>query len=183
LWKSRDITSKDPQNPSHCKTKTLHYENKALFVDAWIVDAWIMNDSHCEILGQNSHTVKTLSSGKIFDDIKEKSLIDVKLIIFYRHKGIQKTVRETFLGLIWKMCYLHLIRQVLKKVIKEAKKGVMKLKEASIDHKILISNVNFNILSVIYRYSWANDKGKYQPTIWCKSYSYPHFEFSLSFTL
>lgn len=76
--------------------------------------------------------------GRFFDDIKERGLIDVKLIISYRHKGIQKTVRETFLGLIWKMCYLHLIRQVLKKVTKEAKKGIMKLKEASIDHPILI---------------------------------------------
>jgi transposase-like protein len=55
--------------------------------------------------------------------------MDVKLIISYRHKGIQKTIRETFLGLIWKICYLHRIRQVLKKVIKEAKKGVMKLKK------------------------------------------------------
>jgi transcriptional regulator CtsR len=81
------------------------------------------------------------------------------------------------------MCYLHLIRQVLKKVIKEAKKVVVELKEASLDHQILVSNVNFNILSAIYYYSWTNDKGKYQPTIWCKSYSYPHFESSLSFIL
>ncbi|AKB75923.1 Mobile element protein [Methanosarcina lacustris Z-7289] len=37
----------------------------------------------------------------LFDDLKERGLRSVKLIVSDGHKGIQKTVRESFIGSSW----------------------------------------------------------------------------------
>ncbi|MDD3247503.1 MAG: transposase, partial [Methanosarcina sp.] len=54
------------------------------------------------------------------------------------HKGIQKAVRESFIGSSWQMCHVHLTRQVLKKVPKKKQKEVAdKITEALVDRQKL----------------------------------------------
>ena len=74
----------------------------------------------------------------LFDDLKERGLKGVKLIVSDGHKGIQKAVRESFIGSSWQMCHVHLTRQALKKVPKKMQKEVAeKIKEALVDRQKL----------------------------------------------
>jgi putative transposase len=93
----------------------LHYENKALFIVAGIRD-----DGLREIPGAKlADGEDSLFWQDLFEDLKERGLKGVKLIVSDGHKGIQKAVRESFVGSSWQMCHVHLIRQALKKVSKK----------------------------------------------------------------
>jgi putative transposase len=110
----------------------LHYENKALFVVAGIRD-----DGLREILGAKlADSEDSLFWEDLFDDLKKRGLRGVKLIVSDGHKGIQKAVKESFIGASWQMCHVHLIRQALKKVPKKKQKEVAdKIKEALEDRQ------------------------------------------------
>jgi len=110
----------------------LHYENKALFIVAGIRD-----DGYREILGAKlADSEDSLFWEDLFEDLKERRLKGVKLIVSDGHKGIQKAVRESFIGSSWQMCHVHLIRQALKKVPKKKQKEIAdKIKEAMIDRQ------------------------------------------------
>jgi putative transposase len=112
----------------------LHYENKAFFVVAGIRD-----DGYREILGARlADSEDSLFWEDLFDDLKERGLRGVKLIISDGHKGIQKAVRESFIGSSWQMCHVHLIRQTLKKIPKKKQKEIAeKIKEALLDRNKL----------------------------------------------
>ena len=112
----------------------LHYENKALFVVAGIRD-----DGLREILGVRlADSEASLFWQDLFEDLKERGLRGVKLVVSDGHKGIQKAVRESFIGSSWQMCHVHLIRQVLKKVPKKKQKEISeKIKEALVDRQML----------------------------------------------
>lgn len=105
----------------------LHYENKALFVVAGIRE-----DGYREILGTRlADSENSLFWEDLFDDLKKRGLRGVKLIVSDGHKGIQKAVKESFIGSSWQMCHVHLIRQALKKVPKKKHKEIAnKIKEA-----------------------------------------------------
>lgn len=112
----------------------LHYENKALFVVAGIRD-----DGLREILGVRlADSEASIFWQDLFEDLKERGLRGVKLVVSDGHKGIQKAVRESFIGSSWQMCHVHLIRQVLKKVPKKKQKEISeKIKEALVDRQML----------------------------------------------
>jgi transposase-like protein len=68
-------------------------------------------------LGQNSHTMKTLSSMNFFFDyMKERGLNRRQVNNFLHAKKDTESSLRSFLGLIWQTCYLHLIRKVIRKV-------------------------------------------------------------------
>jgi putative transposase len=112
----------------------LHNENKAFFIVAGIRD-----DDLREILGARlADSEDSLFWEDLFEDLKERGLRGVKLIISDGHKGIQKAVRESFIGSSWQICHVHLIRQALKKVPKKKHKEVVeKIKEALVDRQKL----------------------------------------------
>jgi len=58
----------------------------------------------------------------LFEDLKERRLRCIKSVVSDGHKGIQKAVREYFIGSSWQMCQVHLIRQALKKVPRNIKR-------------------------------------------------------------
>ena len=81
----------------------LHYENKALFVVAGVRD-----DGLLEILGVRlADSEDSLFWQDLFEDLKERGLKGVKLIVSDGHKGIQKAVRESFIGSSWQMCHVY----------------------------------------------------------------------------
>jgi transposase-like protein len=110
----------------------LHYENKALFIVAGVRD-----DGFREILGVKlADSEASLFWQDLFEDLKERGLRGVKLIVSDGHKGIQKAVRESFIGSSWQMCHVHLMRQALKKVPKKKQKEVADMiKEAVLDRQ------------------------------------------------
>ena len=69
----------------------------------------VRDDGLREILGTRlADSEDSLFWQDLFDDLKERGLRGVKLIVSDGHKGIQKAVRESFIGSSWQMCHVHL---------------------------------------------------------------------------
>ena len=98
----------------------VRYENKALFVVAGVRE-----DGYREILSAKlADCEDELYWEDMFDDLKERGLRGVKLVISDGHKGIQKAVEGSFIGSSWQMCHVHFARAVLKKIPKKGRKKV-----------------------------------------------------------
>jgi putative transposase len=59
-----------------------------------------------------------------FEELKDRGLKGIKLVISDGHKGIQKAVEKGFLGASWQMCNVHFMRAVLKNIPKKNKAEV-----------------------------------------------------------
>jgi putative transposase len=92
----------------------------------------IRDDGYREVLGARiADGEDELFWSGLFQDLKDRGLSGVKLVISDGHKGIQKAVEESFLGASWQMCHVHLIRAVLRNVAKKYHKEIAdKLKVA-----------------------------------------------------
>ena len=96
------------------------YLNKALFVATGIRE-----DGYREILGAKIADVEDEGFWSIFfEELKDRGLRGVKLVISDGHKGIQKAVSESFLGASWQMCNVHFERAVLKSIKKKDKQEI-----------------------------------------------------------
>ena len=87
---------------------------------AFLVVTGVRDDGYREILGARiaDGEDEPFWSG-LFQDLKDRGLSGVKLVISDGHKGIQKAVEKSFLGASWQMCQVHLIRAVLRNIAKK----------------------------------------------------------------
>ena len=140
------------------------YRNKALFVAIGVRE-----DGYREILGAKIADVEDEGFWSIFfEELKERGLRGVKLVISDGHKGIQKAVQEDFLGSSWQMCTVHFERAVLKSINQKDKKEIAnKLIDAIEDESKLqelaveLSNRNYSkAADTIDRYMF--DLGNYK---------------------
>ena len=99
---------------------------------AFLVVTGIRDDGYREILGARiADGEDELFWSGLFQDLKDRGLSGVKLVISDGHKGIQKAVEKSFLGASWQMCHVHLVRAVLRNVAKKYHKEIAdKLKVA-----------------------------------------------------
>jgi transposase-like protein len=75
------------------------YLNKALFVATGVRE-----DGYREILGAKIADVEDEGFWSVFlEELKERGLRGVLLVISDGHKGIQKAVQESFLGASWQI--------------------------------------------------------------------------------
>jgi putative transposase len=96
------------------------YLNKALFVATGVRE-----DGYREILGATIADVEDDGFWSIFfEELKDRGLRGVKLVVSDGHKGIQKAVQESFLGASWQMCNVHFERAVLKSIKKKDKREI-----------------------------------------------------------
>jgi transposase-like protein len=96
------------------------YVNKAL-----LVASGIRQDGYREILSAAVADSEDESCwGDLFEGLKSRGLRGVQLVISDGHKGIQKAVKECFLGASWQMCTVHFMRAVLKNIPKKERKEV-----------------------------------------------------------
>ena len=56
---------------------------------------------------------------KFFDDLKDRGIKKVDLIISDEHNGIKKAAKESFVGSSWQFCSIHLKRNPMKIVVKK----------------------------------------------------------------
>jgi transposase-like protein len=91
------------------------YVSKALLVTAGVRD-----DGYREILGATIADCENEAfwSG-FFDDLKDRGLRGVQLVISDGHRGIQAAVASSFAGASWQMCQVHTTRAVLRNVPKK----------------------------------------------------------------
>ena len=99
---------------------------------AFLVVTGIRDDGYREILGAGIADVEDeLFWSGLFQDLKDRGLSGVKLVVSDGHKGIQKAVERSFLSASWQMCHVHFMRAVLRNVAKKYQKEIAdKLKDA-----------------------------------------------------
>jgi transposase-like protein len=99
---------------------------------AFLIVTGIRDDGYREILGARiADGEDELFWSGLFQDLMDRGLSGVKLVISDGHKGIQKAVQKSFLGASWQMCHVHLVRAVLRNVAKKYHKEIAdKLKVA-----------------------------------------------------
>jgi len=93
---------------------------------AFLVVTGIRDDGYREILGANiADGEDELFWSGLFQDLADRGLSGVKLVISDGHKGIQKAVEKSFLGASWQMCHVHFSRAVLRNVAKKYHKEIV----------------------------------------------------------
>ena len=60
---------------------------------------------------------------KVFDQLKERGLEKVWLVVSDAHKGLVKAARESFLGCSWQRCKVHFMRNILAHDLSEGAGG------------------------------------------------------------
>lgn len=96
------------------------YLNKAL-----LVASGIRQDGYREILSAAVADSEDESCWQdLFESLKARGLSGVKMVISDGHKGIQKAVKECFLGASWQMCTVHFMRAVLKNIPRKERREV-----------------------------------------------------------
>lgn len=113
---------------SYFKVRT----NSRYVTKAFLIVVGIRDDGYREILGARiADGEDELFWSGLFQDLKDRGLSGVQLVISDGHKGIQKAVEKSFLGASWQMCHVHLVRAVLRNVAKKYHKEIAgKLKVA-----------------------------------------------------
>lgn len=67
----------------------------------------------------------------LFDELKDRGMKGVKLVVSDGHNGIQSAVKSRFLGATWQLCQVHFSRAVLRNIPnKDKDKVAEKLREA-----------------------------------------------------
>ena len=98
------------------------YISKAFFIAIGVRD-----DGYREILGVRiTECEDEFFWSGFFDELKERGLWEVKLVVSDGHQGIQAAVETSFLGVSWQMCHVHIIRAMLKNVAKKDRKELTK---------------------------------------------------------
>lgn len=96
------------------------YVTKSLLIITGVRD-----DGYREILGAKitDNESEGFWSG-FFDELNDRGLKGVKLIVSDGHKGIQSAVQSRFLGATWQMCQVHFSRAVLNNIPNKDKEEV-----------------------------------------------------------
>jgi len=84
---------------------------------AFLIVTGIRDDGCREVLGAKitDNESEGFWSG-FFDELIDRGLKNVKLVVSDGHKGIQSAVQSRFLGAAWQMCQVHFSRAVLNNI-------------------------------------------------------------------
>jgi len=99
------------------------YVSKAL-----LVSAGVREDGYRELLSPTIADCENEAfwSG-FFDELKERGLTGVQLVVLEGHRGIQAAVASAFKGASWQMCQVHTTRAVLRSVLKKDQREITDL--------------------------------------------------------
>lgn len=98
----------------------VRYVNKAA-----LIVAGIREDYRREVLGVSITACENEDFWlSIFEDLKERGLDGVQMVVSDGHAGIQKAVEGAFLGTSWQMCQVHCTRAVLKNIPRKMQKEI-----------------------------------------------------------
>ncbi|MHB1810963.1 MAG: IS256 family transposase [Thermoplasmataceae archaeon] len=111
------------------------YRNKALYVCIGI-----NSDGRREILSAYLYDSETeIQWESFFDDLKDRGLRGVELVISDGHKGIQESVTRSFLGAAWQYCHVHFMRNLMKLIPKKRQSSVMQIIKQALENESLVS--------------------------------------------
>jgi transposase-like protein len=113
---------------------------------AFLVVTAIRDDGYREILGARiADGEDELFWTGLFDDLKDRGLSGVKLVVSDGHKGIQKAVEKSFLGASWQMCHVHFTRAVLRNVAKKYQKDIADKIKVALDDEIKMQELEVEL--------------------------------------
>jgi len=69
----------------------------------------------------------------IFEDLKDRGLTGVHLVISDGHRGIRKAVLRAFPGTSWQFCHVHFLRAIMRNIPKSAYSVVIPMIKAALD--------------------------------------------------
>ena len=111
------------------------YRSRALYVCIGINP-----EGRREILSARLYDSETeIEWESFFDDLKNRGLTGVELVISDGHKGIQESVTRSFLGAAWQHCHVHFMRNLMK-LIPKKKSSVMQIIKQALENESLVSN-------------------------------------------
>ncbi len=106
------------------------YGNKALYVCIGIDNEGKGKILSCKLC--DSEMEKKWES--FFDDLKERGLNGVGIVISDGHKGIQESVSRSFLGAAWQFCHVHFMRYLMKLIPKKKQSSVMQIVKQALEN-------------------------------------------------
>lgn len=111
------------------------YSNKALYVCIGI-----NSEVRREILSARNYDSETeVEWESFFDELKNRGLRYVELVISDGHRGVQESVARSFLGATWQYCHLHFMRNLQKLIPKKKQSSVMQIVKQTVENESLIS--------------------------------------------
>jgi len=114
----------------YIKVRRRHqYVNQAV-----LIVAGIREDGFRELLGVQIAD----SEGEgfwlsLFEDLEERGLRGVQMVISDGHKGIRSAVQVSFLGASWQMCQVHFLRAIIRKIPKKHQSEVIQLVKSALN--------------------------------------------------
>ena len=111
------------------------YGNRALYVCIGINP-----EGRREILSARLYDSETeIQWESFFDQLKDRGLKGVELVISDGHKGIQEAVTRSFLGAAWQYCHVHFMRNLMKLIPKKKQLSVMQIIKQALENESLVS--------------------------------------------
>jgi putative transposase len=109
---------------------------------AFLIVTGIRDDGYREILGAKiADGEDEIFWSGLFQDLADRGLSGVKLVISDGHKGIQKAVEKSFLGASWQMCLVHFSRAVLRNVAKKYHKEIADKIKIALDDEMKMQDL------------------------------------------
>ena len=110
------------------------YKSMALYIAAGVRE-----DGYREILGARLYDSETeIDYESFFDDLKDRGLKGLDLVISDGHKGIREAVLRSFPGASWQFCHVHFIRNLMKKVSRKKWGSVSLIVKESLENPSLM---------------------------------------------
>ena len=133
---------------------------------AFLVVTAVRDDGYREILGARiADGEDELFWTGFFDDLKDRGLSGVKLVVSDGHKGIQNAVEKSFLGASWQMCHVHFIRAVLRNVAKKYHKEIADKIKIALENETEMQQLHLDLESRGYSKS-AGTIEHFQFSLW-----------------
>jgi len=133
---------------------------------AFLVVTGIRDDGCREILGARiADGEDELFWSGLFQELADRGLSGVKLVISDGHKGIQKAVEKSFLGASWQMCHVHFSRAVLRNVAKKYHKEIADKIKIALDDETKIQELITDLESRGYSKS-ADTIERFRFSLW-----------------
>ena len=111
------------------------YRNKTLYVGIGINP-----DGRREILAVKLYDSESdVEWESFFDDMKNRGLKGVELVISDGHKGIQAAVSKSFVGAAWQFCHVHFLRNLMKLIPKRKWFSVSLIVKEALENESLLS--------------------------------------------
>jgi putative transposase len=133
---------------------------------AFLIVTGIRDDGYREILGARiADGEDELFWSGLFQDLQDRGLSGVKLVISDGHKGIQKAVEKSFLGASWQMCHVHLVRAVLRNVAKKYHKEIADKLKVALEDETKMEELTLELESRGYSKA-ADTLERFQFSLW-----------------